>query len=176
MGWGPGDASPGTSLACAQRRRSSSPCSLPFPNPLLCPHCSLNYSPEWWLDSPPCLPKGGNSYLPHLPLEGGTLPSWLAGAPTSTWMGHLASELGPAGGKRSALGTALPVTSCGPVLPNQKAHGPPPLSWPGSPGGLVQRDSDTLRAGRRGSHPCGECGGSGGHFQSRMGKVPRSRG
>lgn len=54
----------------------------PCPSPTLCfaPPCSLNYfSPKWWLDSLPCLPKGGNSYVPHLPLEGRAPPSWWAG-------------------------------------------------------------------------------------------------
>jgi len=166
VGRGPGDAFPGTSLACARRwQRHSRPCSPPFPNPLLCLPCSLNYfSPERWLASPPRLPKGGNSYPPHLPLEGGSLPSRLAGAPTSTWMGHLASELGPAGGKRRALETALPVISWGSVLPNQKHMGH--LDYPGlrTLGGLSKGISPPLRAGCQGSHHCRECGGSAGCF------------
>lgn len=89
--------------------------SLPaVPQTSALPSCGLNYfSPEQWLDNPPCLPKGGNSYLPRLPLEVGSPPSWLARAPTSVWMGHIALELGFAGGKRRTLGIALPVPSYG---------------------------------------------------------------
>lgn len=123
VGRGPGDAFPGTSLAHAWQQRCSRPRSPLFPTPLLYPPCGLNYfSSQQWLDNTPCLPKGGNSYLPRLPLEGGSPPSWLARAPTSMWMGHLALELGLAGGKRRTLGAALPVTSYRAVLPNKK-HG-----------------------------------------------------
>lgn len=34
-----------------------------------------------------------------------------------------------------------------------KSTGPPPLSWPGSPRGAVQRHSPSLRVGCQGSHP-----------------------
>lgn len=156
MGWGPGGAFPGTSLVCARQWQSFHPHSLPFPNPLLCPPCSLNYFfPDQWLDSPPCLPKGGNSYLPHLPLAGGSLPSQLAGSPMSTQMGHPASDLGPAGGKRRALGTALRVTLCRAVLPNQKHVGH--LRYPslGAPGDLSKGIPPLLGQDTEGPIPAG---------------------
>lgn len=54
-----------------------------------------------------------------------------------------------------------------------KARRPPPLSQPRSPWGLVQRDSSPLRTGHQGSHPCRECGGSGGYFQRWMEKFSK---
>lgn len=102
------------------------------PSPTICfafPY-SLNYfSPERWPDSPPCLPKEGNSYLSHLPLEGKSPQSQLARAPTSLQMGHCTSEFGPTGGKRKALGMALSVTPCWATLSNQKHVGH--LHYPG---------------------------------------------
>lgn len=102
------------------------------PSPTICfafPY-SLNYfSPERWPDSPPCLPKEGNSYLSHLPLEGKSPQSQLARAPMSLQMGHCTSEFGPTGGKRKALGMALSVTLCWATLSNQKHVGH--LHYPG---------------------------------------------
>lgn len=92
---------------------------------------------------------------PHLPLQGGILPSRLAGAPTSTRTGHLASEAGPAGGERRVLGTALPVTVCGAVLPNQEQAGH--LHYPslGAPGGLAKGTNPLLGQDTKGPVPVG---------------------
>lgn len=84
-------------------------------------------------------------------------------------MAHLTLEPGPAGDKKRALGTALLVTVWKTIPPKLKHTATSTvLAW--EPQGLLQREKDSLppKAGHQ-----RECGGSGGHFQSQMGKFPR---
>lgn len=85
----------------------------------------------------------------------GSPPSQHAMAPTSTRMGHLISELGPAGRKRRALGTALPVTWCGAILPNQKHVGHLHYASLGAPGVLSKGIAPLLGQDAEGPIPAG---------------------
>lgn len=106
VGWGSGDAFPGTSLACAWQQCSSHPHSVPFPNYLLCLPLQLKLLFPSAVARQPTMSSQRRQFLP-VPSTSG---SQLARAPTSLQMGHCTLDLGPTGGKRRALSMALSVT------------------------------------------------------------------
>lgn len=169
LGLGSRDAFPGHPWLVPGSSAALTLTRCPSPNICFAFPYSLNYfSPEQWPDSPPCLPKEGNSYLSHLPLEGRSPASQLARAPCPCrWVTALWSLVLLEGKGEFWVWLCL-SPHAGLPFPTQSTWATSPIpAW--DPQMSHPKGFPTLRAGCQGSQPCRECGGPGG-----IGKFPRS--